>query len=40
MSRYVARFYNQPYFDIGVPILRTTDITEEGELSLDNANVA
>ncbi len=37
MSRYGPRFYNQPYSAIGVPILRTTDITEEGELSLENA---
>ena len=37
MSRYGPRFYNQPYSDSGVPILRTTDITEQGELSLENA---
>lgn len=37
MSRYGPRFYNQPYSDSGVPILRTTDITAEGDLSLDKA---
>jgi type I restriction enzyme S subunit len=37
MSRYGPRFYNQPYSESGVPILRTTDITEEGDLSLENA---
>ncbi len=37
MSRYGPRFYNQPYSEVGIPILRTTDITENGELSLDKA---
>jgi type I restriction enzyme S subunit len=37
MARYGPRFHNQPYSETGTPILRTTDITAEGEWSLNKA---
>jgi type I restriction enzyme S subunit len=36
VCRYGPRFYNEPYCEDGTAILRTTDITEDGEFSLSN----